>query len=638
MNFGPVRTARIDFGDPAAPASPEFGDVYHSRGGALPQARQVFLRGNGLPDRWAGRSRFVILETGFGLGNNFLATWDAWRSDPRRCERLWFLSIEKHPPTLVDLHRAHAASPLRDLADALRAQWPPATPDIHRLDFDDGHVRLLLAWADIACALPELVAEVDAFYLDGFAPSRNPAMWEARTLRSLNRLAAPGATVATWSVAGDVQAALHATGFEPRKVPGFADKREMTVGAFAPRHVAARPPGRQAWRPSTVAVVGAGLAGAAAAHALSMEGIGAIVVDQQPQATFDDRADVGGLFHGVVHRVDGTHARWLRAAASRAARVYAPLIDAGSVPGRCRGLLRAEKSLTIDGMRGLLEAQSLPPEEVQAWPVDELSRRCGLAWGFPAWFFPRAGWVAPRALQGHWLRSSAGVDLRCGVQVQRLRAVDEGWQLLAAEDRVLARVETVVLANAADAVRLLGSAPGPWQRSRGQISLWPGPHPAVPIPLADGGYALQLADGGLLFGATSQPGDDDTQAREADHGHNLATLQRLIGWNPPAPLHHRLEGRVGWRLQTSDRLPWIGPAPAHDGEPQSRPGQARFVARLPGLYVLAGLGSRGLTHAPLAGELLASWITGSPMPAPASLVDGLDAARFVARAQRVTRS
>src|SRR5687768_1419282 len=177
MKTHPIRPAIICFSDPAAPQAPEFGDVYHSRAGALAQAAHVFLKGNELPARWRQRDRFVILETGFGLGNNFLATWNAWRQDANACGQLIFVSIEKHPPSRADLQCAHAASPLKPLANELVAAWPPLTHNLHPLDFENARLRLLLAFGDITHWLPELVAEVDAFYLDGFAPDRNPAMW-----------------------------------------------------------------------------------------------------------------------------------------------------------------------------------------------------------------------------------------------------------------------------------------------------------------------------------------------------------------------------------------------------------------------------------------------------------------------------
>jgi tRNA 5-methylaminomethyl-2-thiouridine biosynthesis bifunctional protein len=143
----PIRPATIVFGDgpQAVPSAPEFDDVYHPRIGALAQAQHVFLRGNGLPARWAGCHRFTLLETGFGLGNNFLATWQAWREDPARCSHLFYVAIDRHPPTAVDLARAHAGSALPALAAQLQQAWPALTPNLHPLEFEGGRVQLLLA-------------------------------------------------------------------------------------------------------------------------------------------------------------------------------------------------------------------------------------------------------------------------------------------------------------------------------------------------------------------------------------------------------------------------------------------------------------------------------------------------------------
>jgi len=213
VKTSPVVPARIAFDDAGVPFAPDFGDVYHSRAGALEQAQHVFLRGNELPQRWRGRARFVILETGFGLGNNFLATWRQWRDDAQRCRRLVFVSVEKHPPRRDDLGRAHAGSALPELARQLTENWPPLTANLHALDFDGGAVQLLLAFGDVQAWLPELAARVDAFFLDGFAPAKNAAMWDRRVFKALGRLAAPGATAATWSVAREVCDGLTEAGF-----------------------------------------------------------------------------------------------------------------------------------------------------------------------------------------------------------------------------------------------------------------------------------------------------------------------------------------------------------------------------------------------------------------------------------------
>ncbi|MDA0190182.1 MAG: tRNA (5-methylaminomethyl-2-thiouridine)(34)-methyltransferase MnmD, partial [Proteobacteria bacterium] len=193
------------------PRSDVYDDVYHSAAGALGQARHVFLAGNGLPERWRGRERFAVLETGFGLGGNFLATWAAWRADPQRCERLHFVSCEKHPFTAADIAAVHAtllaapdgADVLAPLAAQLRARWPLLVPGFQRLHFDAGRVTLTLLLGDATRLLPQLDPGdgIDAFFLDGFSPAKNPDLWSPALLGQFARLAAPGATLATWSVA-----------------------------------------------------------------------------------------------------------------------------------------------------------------------------------------------------------------------------------------------------------------------------------------------------------------------------------------------------------------------------------------------------------------------------------------------------
>ena len=635
MSFRPVQPARIDFSDAQAPQSIAQGDIYGPRDEASQLAQQVYLRGNALPQRWAGKPRFVILETRFGLGDNFLATWAAWRNDPQRCDQLWYIAIEAHPPRGVDLTRAHRGTDLAPQAAELRAHWPVSTPDMHVLDLDQGRVRLLLVWAALSPALAEITAPVDAFYLNGFG--RRASLWDDSALRRLHRLAAPQATLAADELAPDVRDWLTTAGFRLSQTPGLDGQGDMTVGAFAPRHAPVMPVGRQAAAALSAegaVIIGAGLAGAAIAHALARQGVRSTVLDRHPLPAQEASGNAAGLYHGIVHRLDGTHSRWLRAAALWAQRSYAPLIADGRVPGQTTGLLRGEQALPWAAMRELIARQALPPDWVQALGPARAGRRSGTAWTGPAWHYPGGGWIAPGQWVQHALRHPL-IAWRGGVAVHRLQAAGEGWQLFDAGGVELARASVVVLANAADAVRLLGTAPGRWHRSRGQVSLWPDPAMTLPLPLADGSYALSLGDGRCLFGATSQVGDDDPAVRQGDHDDNRAALHHLTVLDVPADA--ALEGRVGWRLQTADRLPWVGPIPTHQVSDSDRHDQPRLFERQPGLYTLAGLGSRGITHAPLAGELLASWITGAPMPAPASLIDALDVARFAVRAARRRR-
>ncbi len=271
-----VVPARLERTAGGIPYCEEFADIYHSSDGGLAQARHVFLAGNDLPSRWRGRDSFCVLETGFGLGLNFLAAWHAWREDASRPGRLHFVSVEKHPFPAGDL--AAALSPfeeLRVLAAALCRAWPPPVAGFHRLHFEGGRVILTVAFDDARDALRELDARADALFPDGFAPSRNPGMWSPEIVRELARLATPGCTLASWTVAGGVRTALADAGFRVEKRPGFAGKREMLVGVRegGPAVVPVDP---------RAVVIGAGLAGTLVAERLAVRGWDVALVDERP--------------------------------------------------------------------------------------------------------------------------------------------------------------------------------------------------------------------------------------------------------------------------------------------------------------------------------------------------------------------
>ncbi len=651
MKPAPVTPANIVFSDDGQPPwAADFGDVYHPRAGALVQASQVFLAGNGLPARWAGRERFVVLETGFGLGNNFLVTWQAWRQDTARCRQLDFVSVERHPPSPADLARAHQGHPLPALAQALQAAWPPLAAGLHLLSFDEGRVRLLLALGDVQALLPALRLQADALYLDGFAPDRNPAMWTPRVLAALGRRAAPGATAATWSVAAPLRHGLQAAGFTPRRVPGRHGQREITVAGFAPRHPLPAPGAS----PRTALVVGAGLAGAAVASALARRGLAVTVLDRQAQPATEASGNPAGLFHGTVHPDDGPYARLFRAAALHAQRVYSAAVAAG-VRGQVQGLLRLDtRAGGLAAMQALQARAGVPPAYVQALDAAQaaqLAGVAGVALAHPAWYYPGGGWMDPADWVRHALRTP-GLHFQGGQAVHRLtRQGDPGgpggaWQAWDAQGRLLAQADVLVLANAGDAARLLAPLGGPaWplRHTRGQVTAFDsaGDNPPLLRPLAGDGYALPQparpgeAVAGLLCGATREPGDpgDDPAPRDDDHRHNLQRCQRLTGLPVPSD-PQAWRGRVAWRLHSDDRLPLAGALPALRMPPGQRMDQARWLPRESGLFVLTALGARGLTLAPLLGELVAAMAAGAPWPLEQDLVDAVDPGRWLVRAAR----
>ena len=653
MNTAPIRPAVIDRDADGTPRSREHDDIYHPRGGALAQARHVFLDGNGLAASWRGRERFVVLETGFGLGNNFLATWAAWRDDPDRCRQLHFLSIASTPPPRADLAAAPRDASLQALADALADGWPPATWNLHRLPFDNGAVELLLAFGDVAAWLPQLVASVDAFFLDGFAPARNPAMWDARLFKAMARLAAPGASVATWTAARAVRDGLGAAGFEVALAAGRNGKRDITRATYAP-HFTPRSTRRQDGSPSlpaqraaddgAIVIVGAGLAGCALAAALAASGRSVVLLERGADVAGEASGNAAGMFHGVVHDADGRHARFLRAAAFAAHEAVARARSRYGVAGSTDGLLRLEPDADVDArsLQASIDRLGLPDDYVRAVSADEASALANVRLAAPAWHYLHGGWVDPRALAVSWLADAGQcVDLRLGSAVEGLRWTGDGWALVDADGRTIAAAPTVVLCNASGAIDASSRVPWPVRRQRGQVSsiaVADLPPTSLPcLPITGSGYVLPAIAGRVWFGATTQWFDDDGAVRDSDHRENIDRWRRLLA-GASTPSLDRVAGRTSWRWVSGDRLPIIGAVPAASVEslglaqsPTSRLDQPRFVPRAPGLFMFAALGSRGIASSALGARILAAAITGAPSVVEGDLLDAVDPARFLSR-------
>lgn len=610
---------------------------------ALQQAQRVFLQGNGLPGRWAGRAQFVVLATRFGLGHHFLAAWQAWREDPQRCERLFFIAIEPHPLRGADLAQVHAQSAMPALAAQLQAAWPPLVPNLHRLTFEGGRVQLLLALGDIGTVLPALRLQADAFCLEGHKQlAGDPAAWEPRVLKALAAHAAPGATAASMCTAPALQEHLASAGFVPRLAPAAGGRPGATLANYAPRHTPHRLPGCAVAGRRAV-VVGAGLAGAAAAQALAQAGWQVTVLERHAAPAQEASGNPGGLFHGTVNADDGPYARLFRAAALHAHATHALAVAQG-VPGSAAGLLRLDaRAGGLPALQAMLQRTGLPPAYVQMLGTEEASALAGLPLPAPAWHYPAGGWVEPAAWV-RWALATPGVALRTGADVQHLQrapGTSAVWQLLDGAGEVMAEADAVVLCNAVQAQALLAplraddTPPWPLRHTRGQVTQFPAAHP-LRLPVAGDGYAIPLP-GAVLCGATREAGaPGPATLRDADHQHNLQRLQRLTGLQPGPDA--ALSGRTGWRLHTDDRLPICGALPAlqmPSGERQGqRADQARLLPREPGLFVLTALGARGLTLAPLLAQLVAAQASGTPWPLEQDLVDALDPGRWRVRAAR----
>ncbi|MGE8633794.1 MAG: FAD-dependent 5-carboxymethylaminomethyl-2-thiouridine(34) oxidoreductase MnmC [Achromobacter piechaudii] len=606
--YVPLTPAVIDFDADGKLYSAAYGDVYHPHPGSSGQAEHVFLRGNGLPERWRGRGAFTVCETGFGLGLNFLTLWHAWRQDPQRPAALHVVSLEGHPFSRDDLSTLlarYAPASMDGLAQRLVEQWPALLPGLHRLEFENGAVTLTLGFGDAQVLAPRLAMRADAFFLDGFAPERNPGMWSPSLLRDLAQLAAPGATMATWACTGELRHALKEAGFDVRRSPGYGGKWHMTEGV-------ARAPGKVAASiadPATVqhaVVVGAGLAGAGIAQALAGRGWRVTVLDAARAVGAPAHAGhLAAALTPVVARDDNARARLSRAGSQRALARWQALPE-GAAPRVC-GTIQVERDAGKSAaLAGTLETLAFPRDWVRQVDRDEASALAGLPVARGGVFFAQGMLIQPNRLIDALL-ATPGVDVQPG-RAARVEPLGQAWRVIDAQGNELAQAHTVILANAfgAQAVLqesgLLDSLPRVAQMHAlaGEVTLVPaGALGGGPRCIVGGeGYLLPDVGAGCVVGSTYEHGAAQAVVTEAGQRTTLAKAAGLLSGHFPdfdALVPGSLAGWAGWRAVLPGRLPAVGELP-----------------HAPGLWMAIGYASRGLSWSALMGDVIGARLAGEP--------------------------
>ena len=607
--------------------------MYFSKAGGLAEAEAVFLNGTGLPDAWRARDRFAVCELGFGTGINLLAAWRAWKSTRFPHAQLHISTIEAFPLARQDAERALAAFPeVAELAAQLLAQWPVRAAGAQVLRFPKDGLTLNVHIGEAETILAGMTGAFDAWFLDGFSPARNPGMWSRALMARLAALSAPGARAGTFTVAGDVRRALEAAGFVVEKKPGFAGKRERLearfLGAPAPAPSAHAAPSQEtsagpgvrvpslglypyaACHPKRVAILGAGIAGAACAAALTRRGVEAIVLEAAPGLGAGASGNPAGL---VMPRFDrgGALSEVFLASYLYAIAHY----DALGVLEACGVVQRAEPKRAA----ALADLLADPP----------LPRDWFAAAGDGAALHPRAGLVRPLEAIKAMLASA---QLMLEAPVETMERAGAGWVLRAPDQRAMLKADAVVLACGPALSQFAAAKFLPLEISYGQIEWGPGAAPAH--ALSQGAYVAPF-DGGVLFGATF----DKTPATASEaRARNLEGLARLA---PEIAAHVEeaaLSSRAAARATTPDRAPIAGllpDAPAWTAADLAHGRGRALEGAAPahdGIYVLGGLGARGLTLAPLLGERIAAEICGAPQALSRRALEAIHPARFLLRA------
>ncbi|MCP2071180.1 UNVERIFIED_ORG: tRNA 5-methylaminomethyl-2-thiouridine biosynthesis bifunctional protein [Pseudomonas lini] len=647
--------AQLDWDDQGRPRSRVFNDVYFSDQSGLEETRYVFLEQNNLAERFAALpddGRLVIGETGFGTGLNFLCAWQLFEQCAPVGARLHFVSVEKYPLSPQDLRRALALWPLLKLqADQLLEQYVAIHQGFQRLTLAGGRVTLTLLIGDALAQLPQLDAQIDAWFLDGFAPAKNPEMWTAELFAELARLAAPGATISTFTSTGWVRRLLNAAGFKMKRTPGIGHKWEILRGVFLgwpdllPVPAPAKP-----WyaRPTALTgerralVIGGGLAGCASAASLAARGWQVTLLERHAGLAEEASGNPQGVLY-LKLSAHGTALSQMILSGFGYTRRMLEHLQRGVDWDACGVLQLAFNPKEAERQAQL--AAAFPEDLLHSLDQPHAEARSGIGLACGGLFYPEGGWVHPPALC-RWQASGPMIDVQPHHEVLQLRRVDGQWQAWDGE-RCLASAPVVILASAAEIKRFEPAADLPLKRIRGQITRLPqtARSQSLRTVVCAEGYVAPVRLGEHTLGASFDFKSDDLTPTAAEHAGNLQMLEEIsldlverLDASALDPQH--LEGRAAFRCTSPDYLPIVGPLADRQAFSEAYSTLSKDARQVPdtpcpwldGLYINSGHGSRGLISAPLSGELIAAWLDNEPLPLPRSVAEACHPNRFALRA------
>ena len=674
-----ISQAKINWDKQGQPISEEFDDVYFNTDSGIDESRFVFLNPSQLHQRWSNhQGSFTLLETGFGTGLNFILTWLEWLSfqkeafqkdisqnskasnEVQNSNHLHYISIEKFPLDQDQIAQALSLFPqLKPLSDQLIAEYPLLIKGFHSLQFKDQNVTLTLIFDDVSSALPQLNGPIDSWYLDGFAPAKNPDMWTDELYSSMARLSRANTRIATFTAAGDVRRGLTAAGFKLNKVSGFGMKREMMHGTFMQSQgpLANKFEHIKPWlAPSqkeieNIAIIGAGISGCSTAYSLAQRGIKVILIDQHGIAT-EASGNPQGAMYAKLAAGEATHSNIYIQGYLQSLRWLHQQLEPGDGWDNCGLIQLASTDKEVKRQQKFIENTDYPTQLLHSLNQEQASSISGLNMNCGGLFFPHAGWVSPQRLCQELLKHPL-IEFKKD-NISKLVQYGEDWQLESDSNSQPddTRYSHIIIACANKSQQLLPDNYLPTKSIRGQLTYLDASKAAnnnsvnkLKTVLCGKGYIAPANNGKFCLGASYNIKDDETEMRLTDHQKNLEYLEDF--GQEFQQLHQELKqidaqgypGRTWFRCTTPDYLPMSGPLLNESSFDTSFTAIRKNLARYPrqpadflsGLYLNIGHGSRGLTSAPLCAELIASYICGENFPIAKEHAEALLPGRFYIR-------
>ena len=613
-----LQTAELDWeivDDIEIPISKQFGDVYFSKDNGLLETRHVFLNGNDLTERLSqlhDYQYFCVGETGFGTGLNILTLWQLWqqvRLDNH--SHLHVVSVEKFPLNKADLIRAlNVWTELKPLAEKLIQQYPLPIAGCHRLSFPEERFSIDLWLGDAQDIFPTIpkTQTVNAWFLDGFAPSCNPDMWQANVLDHMVRLSDFGTTFASFSVAGVLKRGLKQHGIQISRPRGFGHKREMLKAIWLDTSqtetqsqdsetTIAAPPKSETSKQRKIAIIGAGIAGLSSAWAFAQRGH-QVTIYEQNEPLSGASGNPLALLNPKLCPIEQAHEHLMTLSWQHALNFYPQFKAFRPIQVQQIALKNA------DELSGLVEQY---PENVL---TANTTLECFPETEFPSLTLHQAGAVSPHQLRDEILQH-ANIRIE-KVKISRLESTDSQvtlWQ----DQQIIAITDHAIVCCAKQSAELFENYPV-LKPIRGQVSWVENSQRPLALDQAYsyGGYCMQLDASQIILGASFYPNRDDAEVLTEDHVHNYELIHNVFPkYAQGLPSVDTWQGRASVRAQSLDYLPLVGK-----------------IQNFGQIYTFAGLGSKGFLFAPLCSEILAALILGELCPVPQSLLDKLNPQRF----------
>ncbi len=584
--------------------SQRFNDIYFSSEDGLAEAKHVFIEGTNLAEQLKSNHHLVIAETGFGTGLNFLAVMDLIEKLGVDCA-IDYISFEAYP---LDRYLAYEArKPFKELErynSLLLESWPESWACSHHRLFLKDRVHLHLHYGDAYSQMKQLDFKANAWFLDGFSPSKNLDMWTKDVFRQMARLSSSNAKVASFSVATSVKEGLLKSGFKIEKSKGFGRKREMLTGYYQTHSVIKTISNQH----KNVIVIGAGIAGASIAHGLRAANISHFVLEGSNSIAGGASGNPAGLITPQLMAAPHPSMQMSLACFSYVSRLA---IQQEAVLSK--GLINLHYPEKLGIRQRKIAGQQWPNDLVEAKNASDISKLANLEIEQDG-FIQSAGQVInPSKLTKQLLNNT---DVKTGDYISSLEKKNEKWEIKTSSGKIYTATD-IVLSIGSGLPQFLEKFSLPsleLQVTSGQLSFLP-KHTRLSnlgISLQYGGYITPMIDGKQVFGASFDL-SGSMDVTDKGHLHNISllpvSLQKLIFDI------NKLQGRVSQRLASKDRMPLVGEC-------------------YETLHLFSAFGSRGLTNAPLLGMVLARKISGRPTGLDRNIMKNLDPERFSIRETR----